>query len=73
MLEKPDEWHEDLQGIRGDFAGRGIEWATEVAFVEALLAVLYDPPTSLPENDLHQFYLEQVIDTIDQFKRGDQT
>ncbi len=69
MREKLDEWRQQLGEIRVDFAGRGDDWAIEVAFADALLAVLADQPAVLPDDNPYQLYLRQVIEAIDQFNQ----
>ncbi len=62
--DKLDEWREQLNNIRADFANRGPDWAIEVTFVEALLAVLDDQPVSLPDNNPYAPVVQQVVAAI---------
>lgn len=49
--DQHDEWREDLTQLRVDSASRGEEYAIEVAFADALLAVLDGDSPSLPEDN----------------------
>lgn len=60
--DKLDEWRQNLQGIRTDFAGRN--WANEIAFVDALLAVLDDQPAALPDNNPYAPVVRLVVEAI---------
>jgi len=69
--EKLDEWRTQVQHVRADFAGRGADWVIEVAFADALLAVLDDQPAALPDDNLYAGVVRQVVEAIEAFRRGD--
>lgn len=60
-----DEWYSALQGAQADWASKGDDWAIEVAFVEALLAIMDDAPASLPPDNPYASVVAQVIEAID--------
>jgi tetratricopeptide (TPR) repeat protein len=64
--DKLSEWRARLKSIRDNFASDG--WQNEIAFADALLAVLKDQPASLPDYNLYQSVLRQVIDGITQYR-----
>lgn len=69
-IDKRDEWREQLAQLRADFASRGEEYAIEVAFADALLAVLDGDSPSLPEDNPYADVLRQVIDAIVSHNQG---
>ena len=60
------EWRTTLQGARTDMAGRGVAWQIEVAFADALLAVLAGQSPTLPSENPYHRALQQVVDAIQQ-------
>jgi len=65
-----NKWHTQLQAFRDEAASKGASWQVEVAFADALIAVLDDQPAALPDNNPYQPYLNQVLSAIDDFKKG---
>ena len=63
-------WHKQLQVFRDSFAAQGDNWLTEVAFCDALLAVLDDQPTSLPDDNPYQSTLQQVMAAIADYEKN---
>ncbi len=57
-------WRDTLARFRDEAAGRGTEWAIEVAFTEALLAVLDDRAAALPSDNPYHPYLRLVLDAL---------
>ncbi len=49
-----EAWREQLQGAKSQMSAMGDEWANEVQFVEALLAVLRDETPNLP--NVHPYH-----------------
>ncbi len=49
--DKMGEWRAELARLRADFAGRGADYAIEVAFADALLAILDDQPVSIADDN----------------------
>jgi len=49
---------------------KGASWQVEVAFADALIAVLDDQPTALPDNNPYKPYLQAILSAIDDFKKG---
>ncbi|NUQ07183.1 MAG: hypothetical protein HUU31_25100 [Anaerolineae bacterium] len=62
--EKRDEWREALTGIRADFAKRGADWAAEVAFVEALIAIVNGGAPVLPAENPYAGVVRQVVEAV---------
>ncbi|MCC7448786.1 MAG: hypothetical protein IT324_15310 [Anaerolineae bacterium] len=65
-----DEWRGELQRFRTTLASKSAVWQIEVDFVDALLAVLDDQPTSLPDDNPYRLYVLQVIETIASCRKG---
>jgi SOS response regulatory protein OraA/RecX len=68
--EKLADWQRDLTQIRTDFAGRGADWAIEVAFADALLAVLQDCPATLPADNPYGKHLNEAQANIRAYHAG---
>jgi hypothetical protein len=68
MPDRLEEWRVQLQIIRADFAGRSDDWAMEVAFVDALLAVLNGESPALPGDNPYAGVVGQVVDGIAGYK-----
>ncbi|MBI5666363.1 MAG: tetratricopeptide repeat protein, partial [Chloroflexi bacterium] len=68
--DKLDDWRATLQNLHADFAGRGDDWAIEVAFAAALLAVLDDQPAALPDDNPYAPVVRAVVAAIAEFRRG---
>ena len=64
------EWRTALQSFRDSSATRGDDWLPEVAFADALLAVLDDQPVSLPDSNPYQSAVQQVIANIADYHKG---
>lgn len=60
--EKRNEWRGELGRLRADFAWRG--WAIEVAFADALLAILDDQPPAIPPDNPYAGVVQQVLAAI---------
>ena len=67
--EQLGEWRTALQSFRDSSATRGDDWLPEVAFVDALLAVLNDQPATLPDDNPYQPALQQVIAAITDYHK----
>ena len=68
--EQLGEWCTALQGLRDSSATRGDDGLSEVAFVDALLAVLNDQPVALPDGNPYQSAVQQVIANIAEYHKG---
>jgi len=62
--DRLDEWHAQVQAFHDDVATKGTTWELELAFADALLAVLDNQPALLPGNNPYQPYLKQVLSAI---------
>jgi len=62
VLDKLDGWRGQLQQIRTEFVSKGGDWNIEVAFIDALLAVLSDQPASVPHDNPYHAVLVQVVE-----------
>ncbi|MBX3082405.1 MAG: tetratricopeptide repeat protein [Anaerolineae bacterium] len=67
--DKLTEWRAALQSIRADFAQNGDDWQIEVAFVDALLAILDDQPVTLPASNPYHAAVQQVIAAIADYRK----
>ena len=65
-----DEWRTALQSFRDSSTTRGDDWLPEVAFADALLAVLDDQPASLPDSNPYQSAVQKVIEAIADYHKG---
>ncbi len=63
--DKQSEWQPVLTQYRDDFASRGDDWAIEVAFTEALLAILAGSRPTLPADNPYADVVQQVLQMID--------
>jgi len=68
--DRLDEWRIQLQAFRDAAATKDASWQMEVAFMNALIAVLNDQSSALSDDNPYQFYLNQVLLAIDDFKIG---
>lgn len=68
--DQRDEWREQITQLRADFASRDTEYAIEVAFADALLAVLDSGSPSLPDDNPYTDVLRQVIAAITSHNPG---
>lgn len=66
--DKLEEWRAHLTAARADWAGRGEDYAIEVAFADALLAILDDQPPSIPPDNPYAHAVRQVIAAIAAFR-----
>jgi tetratricopeptide (TPR) repeat protein len=62
--EKLDEWQAQLVAIHADWLTRGDDWANEVAFAAALLAVLAGESPALPDENPYADVVAQVVKNI---------
>ena len=62
--DQRDEWRESVTQLRADFASRGEEYAIEVAFADALRAVLDGGSPALPDDNPYTDVLRQIIAAI---------
>lgn len=62
--DQRDEWRDQLQGIRAQFASRGDDWAHEVAFADALLTILAGRSVSLLRDNPYAGVVGQVVAAI---------
>ena len=53
--------------IREQVASEGADWAQEVAFVDALLAILDDRPVDIPSDNPYADVIRQVQQAIEAF------
>jgi len=65
-----DEWRTALQSFRDSSITRGDDWLPEVAFADALLAVLDNKPVSLPDSSPYQSAVQKVIGAIADYHKG---
>jgi tetratricopeptide (TPR) repeat protein len=63
--EKLAEWRGQLSAARADWSARGADWAIEVAFADALLAILDGQRPALPPDNPYADVVRQVIAAID--------
>jgi hypothetical protein len=66
--EKFEEWHKRLETIRADITEMGPESENELAFVEALLAVMDDQPATLPADNPYRPHFEQLSQMLEDEK-----
>ncbi len=70
--DKLEEWRAQLVATHEDFSGRGADYANEVAFVAALLALLDDQtPAAMPPENPYQQIVDSMVQAIQSFR--DQT
>jgi hypothetical protein len=62
--EKREEWRGVLASLRADFAGRGADWAIEVAFADALLAIVDGGAPTLPPDNPYAGVVRDVVAAI---------
>lgn len=63
--EKLDEWRGVLEGHKGKMLAMGADWQNEVAFVEALLAVLRGEKPVLPNDNPYADLVKGLLDALD--------
>ncbi len=68
--DKLDEWRQNLTQLRADFAGEGDDYATEVAFADALLTLLDDGAPSLPPDNPYADVIAEVARAIAAYREG---
>ncbi len=67
--DKRDEWRGQVQGLRDDFAGRGADYVIEVAFADALLALLDGAEdAALPDDNPYAGVVRQVVAAVGQHR-----
>jgi hypothetical protein len=68
--DKLGEWRETLTGARSQFAGRGDDWANEVAFADALLAILNDQSPVIAPDNPYADVIDRVVEAIGKYRIG---
>lgn len=66
-----EEWRPQLQKLRAEFAASGDDWAIEIAFADALLALLDNKPALLPDDNPYAPVLQQVKEAIKNYRAGE--
>ncbi|MBN8595530.1 MAG: tetratricopeptide repeat protein, partial [Anaerolineae bacterium] len=62
--DKLDEWQAQLTSVRVDWLTQGADWELEVAFIEALLAVLRGESPVLAESNPYAGVVAQVVKAV---------
>lgn len=62
--DKLDEWQAQLTTVRADWLTKGADWEPEVAFIEALLAVLRGESPVLAESNPYAGVVAQVVKAV---------
>ena len=64
------DWRETLTNTKANWIEKGDDYSIEVAFVEALLAILGDQTPTLPADNPYADVVQQVITAITHFKEN---
>jgi tetratricopeptide (TPR) repeat protein len=67
-VDKLTEWQERLITLRTDWMGKDNDWAKEVAFLDALLAILSDEAPTLPADNSYADAVQQVVADIQKYR-----
>jgi hypothetical protein len=62
------EWREELTNARTDWLTRGEDWTIEVAFANALLAVLDDQAPALSPDNPYADVVQGIIAAIEKYR-----
>lgn len=63
-IDHRDEWRENLTGLRATWDEQGEDYAIEVAFADALLAILDGQSPTLPPDNPYADVVRQVVEAI---------
>ncbi len=62
-----DQWRTQAKKIRDDWVGRGDDWTQEVAFMDALLAILDDTEPTIPDDNPYAEAVQAVQELIAEY------
>jgi hypothetical protein len=69
--KKLSEWRGIMQSIREDMTSQDTGWEQEIAFVEALIAILDDKPVIIRQDSSYNGMVKKAQTTINNFQRGE--
>ena len=67
--DQRDAWREVLQSNRDEWSTRGDDYAIEVAFADALLAILKGEAPTLPDDNPYAGVVQRVQQHIEQYRK----
>ncbi len=70
VAEKFAEWRAQVDELKTEWGEQGDDYIAETAFADALLAILDDQPTALAQDNPYFAVVQQVIETIQAYQKG---